>query len=205
MIVLVPFVFLYAPWLIRNYVVCGNPGGVAIYSVLDTLHFSEAGWMRRVDLDVGGIGPGALSNKVAGNLVAQFGSIFKYLGCSVVAPVFFLHPPLLQTSRTNVIRWLILAMWCGGVAGMTIYGIPEEQGVAANQLHLIFIPLMTCFGLAFLLVQWNRLEIELRIARIGFLTLLFLLCSMPLFVGRSCPPTGAAFAGHRMCHLTSPF
>ena len=189
MIVLVPVVLLYAPWLIRNYVVCGHPGGVAVYSVLDTLHFSEAGWMRRVGLDVGGIGPGALINKVAGNLVAQFGSIFKYLGCSVVAPVFFLSTlHSFKRPETNVIRWLILAMWCGGVAGMAIYGIPEEQGVAANQLHLIFIPLMTCYGLAFLLVQWNRLEIELRIARIGFLTLLFLLCSIPLFVGAIVPP-----------------
>ena len=121
--------------------------------------------------------------------MAQFGSIFKYLGCSVVAPVFFLSTlHSFKRPETNVIRWLILAMWCGGVAGMAIYGIPEEQGVAANQLHLIFIPLMTCYGLAFLLVQWNRLEIELRIARVGFLTLLFLLCSIPLFVGAIVPP-----------------
>ncbi len=33
--------------------------------------------------------------------------------------------------------------------------------MAANQLHLLFVPIMTCFGLAFLLVQWNRLEIEI--------------------------------------------
>ena len=116
--------------------------------------------------------------------MTQLGSIFEYLGWSVVAPVFFvstLHS--FKRPETAVIRWLILAMWCGAVLGMAVYGIREEQGVAANQLHLIFIPLMTCYGLAFLLVQWNRLEIDLRVARIGFLSLLFLLCGLPLLLG----------------------
>jgi hypothetical protein len=39
---------------------------------------------------------------------------------------------------------------------------------------------MTCYGLAFLLVQWNRLGIRFRFARIGFITLLFLLCAVPM-------------------------
>jgi hypothetical protein len=73
-------------------------------------------------------------------------------------------------------------MWAGAAAGMALYGINEEQGVAANQLHLIFIPLMTCYGLAFLLVQWNRLEIGFRLARIGFITLLFILCALPMIL-----------------------
>jgi hypothetical protein len=71
-------------------------------------------------------------------------------------------------------------MWVGAVAGMAIYGVNEEQGVAANQVHLIFVPLMICYGLAYLLVQWNRLEIRLQLARIGFITLLFLLCATPM-------------------------
>jgi hypothetical protein len=183
-IVVVPFVLLYTPWLIRNYMLCGHPGGVAIYSLLDSIRYSEAGWMRRVGLDTGGIGPGAFRDKLVVNLMTQLGSIFEYLGWSVVAPVFFvstLHS--FKRPETAVIRWLMLAMWCGAVLGMAVYGIREEQDVAANQLHLIFIPLMTCYGLAFLLVQWNRLEIDLRVARIGFLSLLFLLCGFPLLLG----------------------
>jgi hypothetical protein len=184
MILVVPFVLLYTPWLVRNYLVCGHPGGVAIYSLLDSIRYSEAGWMRRIALDIGGIGPGFFRNKVAGNLTTQFGSIFQYLGWSVVAPAFFLSTlHSFKRPETSMIRWLILSMWCGAVLGMAVYGIREEQGVAANQLHLIFIPLMTCYGLAFLLVQWNRLEIDLRVARIGFLSLLFLLCGLPLLLG----------------------
>ena len=55
-IVLTIFMIVYAPWLVRNYIVCGNPAGVAVYSVLDGLGHSEAGWMRRVDLDLAGVG-----------------------------------------------------------------------------------------------------------------------------------------------------
>jgi hypothetical protein len=63
---------------------------------------------------------------------------------------------------------------------MCLYGINEEQGVAANQLHLIFVPLMTCYGLAYLLVHFNRLALNIPFARVGFITLLYLLCSLPM-------------------------
>ena len=61
-----------------------------------------------------------------------------------------------KRPETAAMRWLIFSMWLGAVLGMCIYGIHEEQDVAANQLHLLFVPLMTCYGLAFLLVLWNR-------------------------------------------------
>ena len=180
-IALTVFFIIYTPWLVRNYVVCRNPGGVAIYSVLDGMGHSESGWMRHADLSLEGVGPAALRDKVTANLLTQMGHIFGYLGWSVVALMFFaalLH--VFKRSETGVMRWMILAMWGGAVAGMAVYGINEEQGFAANQLHLIFIPLMTCYGLAFLLVQWNRLGIRFRFARIGFVTLLFLLCAVPM-------------------------
>src|SRR5205823_14597408 len=60
-----------------------------------------------------------------------------------------------------------------------VYGMNEELGMASNQLHLLFIPIMTCYGLAYLLVQWNRLEIEYWLARIGFITLVFLVSLVP--------------------------
>ncbi|MGI9087856.1 MAG: ArnT family glycosyltransferase [Chthoniobacterales bacterium] len=191
-IVISAFSIIYAPWLVRNYVVCGNPGGVAIYAALEGINHSEAGHMRRVELDLTGVGPGHFRNKIAGNLEAQLGQIFKYLGWSVVACMFFvslLHS--FKRPETATIRWLVLFMWLGAVLGMTIYGINEEQGVAANQLHLLFIPIMTCFGLAYLLVQWNRLEIDLKLARIGFITLLFVLCGVPMIFTVGLPSTKA--------------
>jgi hypothetical protein len=138
--------------------------------------------MRRVDLELQDIGPGHFRNKIVANLVSQVGRILEHLGWSVVALTFFvalLH--VFKRPDTGVFRWMILSMWLGAVLGMGVYGMPEEQGVIANQLYLLFVPIMTCYGLAYLLVQWNRVGIDYRIARIGFITLLFLLCGFPMF------------------------
>ena len=181
LIMLAAFAVLYTPVLIRNYALTGHPGGLAFYSVLDGVGHAEAGWMRRISLDLEGVGPLAFRDKIVSNFFSQSGHIFEYFGWSVVAIMFFaglLH--VFKRRETEMVRWMILAMWGGAVVGMAIFGINEEEGLAANQLHLIFVPLMTCYGLAYLLVQWNRLEIHLRLARIGFITLLFLLCGAPM-------------------------
>lgn len=180
-IVLAAFLIIYSPWLVRTYAVCGNPAGVAFYSVLDGIRHSEAGWMRRMDLDLQQVGPGAFRSKILSNLISQTGRIFEYLGWSVLAMAFFtalLHA--FKRPETSALRWMILSMWAGAVFGMAVFGLREEQGFAGNQLHIIFMPLMACYGLAFLLVQWNRLGIDNRLARIGFITLLFLLTGFPM-------------------------
>jgi Dolichyl-phosphate-mannose-protein mannosyltransferase len=172
---------VYLPWLIRAFIICGNPGGVAIYSIFDGIGHSEWGWMRRLDIDAGSTVLGAFRNKITTSFVSQTAHLFEYFGLSVVALVFFvslLHA--FKKTETAAIRWIILAMWGGAVFGMAMYGINEEQGVAANQLHLIFVPLMTCYGLAYLLVQWNRLSLNLPFARAGFIVLLYLLCALPM-------------------------
>ncbi|MGH8093470.1 MAG: glycosyltransferase family 39 protein [Chthoniobacterales bacterium] len=180
-LLLAPFLILYLPWLVRNYFVCGNPFGVAFYDIFDHIGLSEAGHMRQFAIDFHSMSVGAFWDKFIGNLTDQAGQIFRYFGWSVVALFFFaslLHP--FRSPLRAIIRWLILAMWFGAVAGMALYGLDEEQGLAANQLHLLFVPIMTCFGLAFLLVQWGRLEIRSRFARTAFFALLFLLSGWPM-------------------------
>ena len=172
---------LYLPWLIRTLVVCGNPGGVAIYSLFTGVVHTEWGWMRQLNFDPGVGLLGSFRDKLTAGLTSQTANLFEYFGSSVVALMFFislLYP--FKKAETAAMRWIILAMWGGALFGMCFYGISDEQGVAANQLHLIFIPLMTCYGLAYLLVHWNRLGISFPFARAGFLTLLYLLCALPM-------------------------
>ena len=172
---------VYLPWLIRTLVVSGNPGGVAIYSLFNGIGHSDWGWMRQLNFDPGTALLGAFRDKIASGLTGQTAHLFEYFGLSVVALMFFvalLHP--FKKTETAVMRWMILAMWGGAVFGMCLYGINEEQGVAANQLHLLFVPLMTCYGLAYLLVHFNRLALNIPFARVGFISLLYLLCAMPL-------------------------
>jgi Dolichyl-phosphate-mannose-protein mannosyltransferase len=180
-IVLAVFLIVYTPWLLRNYLVCGNPAGTAIYSVLDGIGHPESGWMRRVQFDTASVKPAEFRDKFTNNLLAQSGRIVEHLGRSVVAAAFFfslLH--VFRRRETIALRWFILAMWIGAVSGMALFGMPEEEGLSANQLHVLFLPLMTCYGLAYLLVQWNRIGIDLRLARTAFITGLFLICGTPM-------------------------
>ncbi|HJT45450.1 MAG TPA: glycosyltransferase family 39 protein [Chthoniobacterales bacterium] len=180
-IMVVTCMIVYLPWVIRTWVICGNPGGVALYSLFSGIGHTEWGWMRQLTFDPGAGLLGSFRDKVTTGLTSQISHLFEYFGLSVVALMFFvslLHP--FKRTETAAVRWMILAMWGGALIGMSFYGINEEQGVAANQLHLIFVPLMTSYGLAYLLVQWNRLAITTPFARAGFITLLYLICALPM-------------------------
>ena len=175
------FALLYFPWLIRNFAVCGSPAGMGFYSVLDGIGRSEAAWMRATEFNFDDIRAGMFKTKISDNLVLQGGRILEYLGWNVVAAAFFialLHR--FKRAETAAMRWLVLAMWGGATLGMAVFGLTEEQGFAANQLHLLFVPIMICYGFAFLLVLWNRLEFKLPYGRAGFITVLFILCGFPM-------------------------
>lgn len=181
LIMLAGWAILYVPWLIRTFAVSGNPGGVAIYSVFAGIGHTEWGWMRQTNFDPNVALISSFRDKFTTGLTGQTAHLFEYFGLSVVALMFFvslLYP--FKRTETAAVRWMVLAMWGGAVFGMCLYGITEEQGVAANQLHLIFVPLMTAYGLAYLLVQWNRLALSFPFARLGFLTLLYFLCALPM-------------------------
>lgn len=181
LIMLIIFAVIYLPWTIRNLVISGSPAGVAVYSIFNGVGHGEWGWMRRTELDLGGSVLGGFRDKMTTGLTSQAAHLFGYFGLSVVALIFFvslLH--LFKKTETAAFRWLVLSMWGGAFFGMCLYGVTEEAGVAANQLHLIFVPIMTCYGLAYLLVQWNRLAPDIPFARAGFITLLYLLCAMPM-------------------------
>jgi hypothetical protein len=188
-IVLAVFAIVYSPWLVRNYIVSGSVTGIAIYAVLDGINGSEGALMRQVEPDLADLGPGHFRVKLYKNLRLQLGRLVELLGWSVAALAFFmalLH--VFKRPDTAVFRWLVLVMWAGALFGIALFGLREEQGVGANQLHLLFIPIMTCYGLAFLLVQWNRFGIEMRLARIGFIGLIFFLCMLPMLM-KVLPPT----------------
>jgi 4-amino-4-deoxy-L-arabinose transferase-like glycosyltransferase len=180
-ILLGAFAVIYLPWVIRTYAVSGSFGGVAYYSVFDSIGKSEAAWMRQLEFKSENIGIGSFRTKISGNLITQFQRIFQYLGWNVVAAAFFvalLHP--FKRPEISGIRWLVVAMWGGATFGMALYGLNDEQGFSANQLHLLFIPIMICYGFAFLLAQWNRLEVQFPLGRAAFITGLFAICAYPM-------------------------
>jgi hypothetical protein len=70
---------------------------------------------------------------------------------------------------------------------MCVFGV--DRAVSVNQLHILFLPVMMFYGLAFLLVLWSRLGFELPLVRAIFIVLLFAVSAAPLIAtALSTPP-----------------
>ena len=175
---LVFFIFaaVVAPWLVRNYLVCGNPLGLGIYSIFDGIMGSELSYMGNLqpDLNLGGI-----KGKIRNGLNMQFQNIFSFFGYNVAAAAFFfslLH--IFRRRETGLFRWALLLMWVPAVLGMAVFS-PQSE-VSVNQLHMLFLPLFAAYGMAFLLVLWNRIDLRFPPARIVFIGLVLLVSALPM-------------------------
>lgn len=120
----------------------------------------------------------------------QFEGIYGYLGSIIVAPLFFvalMH--LFKRREISDLRWGILLLWLFAVLGMAGFGLegtpsvhPFLREVKANDIHILFVPIMTAYGLAFILTLWSRLEIFNSYLKNAFLGLLYFISALP-FMG----------------------
>ena len=138
--------------------------------------------MRENDPSLNTLTPGSARKEFQTRLAQQFNTLFESLGWSVVAPIFFVA--LLHTYRRKdaaAIRWLVFSMWFFAVVGMVLFGM-RSPAIGVNQLHVLFAPIMTVYGLAFLLVLWSRLPIDYTVVRVAFLTVVYFLCAIPAII-----------------------
>lgn len=174
------FLLFYGPWLIRNYMVCGTPLGLGWYSCLYLVRGTESSIMRSSELPLTDVSPYSFYTKLQKGYVGQLSDLAGFLGQSLVPLCFFpalLH--LFKRPETSSFRWAVVWMWLFAIFGMAFFGMPETTPIKANDLHVLFIPLMTFYGLALILVLWSRLEISSRFLRFAFVWLLFLISSLP--------------------------
>lgn len=176
-------------WAISNARSTGTPLGAASYTFFAGLGgtSSEEALFRDLDQSVGSLNFRGFFRRSIGNSLAQIGDIYGYLGGIVAAPMFFLS--LLHPFRRKEIadfRWAILILWLFAVVGMTLYGLKplSKQSTDSNNLHILFIPLMSGYGLAFLSVLWNRLNLPIQhsVVRNGHFILAILVSSLPFLL-----------------------
>jgi 4-amino-4-deoxy-L-arabinose transferase-like glycosyltransferase len=186
---LVFFVYaaVVAPWLVRNYLVSGNPMGIAIFSILDGTVGSEHAFMSTLQPDLSAFG--AVRAKLRGGLLDQFQHLFSYLGYNVAAAAFFfslLH--VFKRRVTNILRWGVMLMWVFAALGMAAFS--PRGDVSHNQLHVLFLPIFIAYGMAFLIVLWNRMDLRFAPARIAFISLVFAVSALPLGINLLTSPPG---------------
>ncbi len=187
LLVLSVFAAVVSPWLVRNYLVCGNPLGLTVFSILDGTGGSEYSYMANLQPDLSAFG--AVRGKFRSGFTSQFQNLFGYLGYNPAAAAFFfslLH--IFRRRDTNMMRWALALMWAGAACGMSVFAPRGE--VSANQLHMLFLPLFVAYGMAFLLVLWGRMELNFAPARTAFITAVFLVSAMPMGVNLLTSPSG---------------
>lgn len=87
----------------------------------------------------------------------QAHDVHRHVGGFILATAFFLSllHPFKRTSISNY-RWCIVIMWGFASLGMALYGLSNDP-IEPNQLHILFMPLMTAFALALVSILWARL------------------------------------------------
>ncbi len=172
---LLAFALALVPWGLRNYAVSGTPFGIALYPLGTESNLL----LRSLEPDFSDLFYG-FKMKLRLGLLEQAGLLFSFLGLNLAAGMFFasLFHPFKRLTAARF-RWCVLAMWVAATIGMAAYG-PVTKAVSDLQLHAIFIPLFAFYGLAFLLVLWNRLGFTHSLMRLGFNALLVVVAALPL-------------------------
>ena len=145
--------------ILRNIDITGSPFGTAFLTLYNGLgNGTETTVMRNSDLEAEPLVLDGLIAKVLRTTLTQATDIIPLLAGIVVAPLFFLAllHPFKRKSIANF-RWAILLMWVSTAFGLAFFGISTKP-LDPNQLHLLFAPIMTAYGLAFISILWTRLD-----------------------------------------------
>ncbi len=173
------FLICAVPWLVRTFTISGNPAGLALYALVDGIGGSEGARMRSLSaLSLEGFNLVSFQSRIRGGLTSQLGGVIGLLGMGIAAPVFFLsllHP--FKRPETSLARWFILCIWLGASLASATLG-RASGAVHSHQFQMLFIPIMSAYGLAFLLVLWNRIGLPSNILRVGFIALIFLISAV---------------------------
>lgn len=146
----------------KNLEWTGSPAGTAGMSLYGGLLETEDNIMRTNDPSEETYAVlynlNSLILNTATSLLRQTDQLYSNLGAILAAPLFFfsLFHPFKRESIAQF-RWIILLMWFVGSIGMALFGL-TDQSTDANQLHILFSPIMTAYGLAFFSILWSRIE-----------------------------------------------
>ncbi len=176
---IIPSVFV----MLRNYDISGTPFGTAFYNLYNGIGSDKENFALRSSV------PPDLINRgfffaILRSLLVQTTDIIPFLGGILVAPLFFLS--LLHSFKSPSIatfRWALLCMFSISALGLAFFGVSSEN-LDPNQTHLLFAPVMTAYGLAFVSILWNKLPIVMSAPMIRNLhhVIIIIICALPLIL-----------------------
>lgn len=156
-----PVLLAALAWGARNIAVYGDPFGMGKEVFYSALSQSIRDNLLRDYSDTFSFSFNGLPATLTVGSVEQLNTLYPFLGAVIAAPLFFIA--LLHNYRkpdTRIFRWVILTGWAFAALGMTAHGIEGGRAVAFNQIHILFMPVMSAFGLALLSILWGRLQLR---------------------------------------------
>ena len=201
LVMLLAFVLVCAPWIVRNYRVSGSAFGVAPFSLYEGLGGSAAFHERTASVSavVENVSLLNFRNKLQNGIVAGVEGVASGLGNFIALGFFLCLLHVFRRPEVNSLRWGVLAMWFCAIVGMGIVGSGSGglPPVHANQLQVLFLPVMLGFGLAFVLVLFSRRESSGGLlSRVVLFTALSLVSALPLaftLLPRNQPPVQLSY------------
>ncbi|MFZ9936279.1 MAG: hypothetical protein ACO3JG_04390 [Luteolibacter sp.] len=171
--------------VLRNIGITGTPFGTAFLTLYNGLGgSSETAIMRNTDLQAEPLAMEGLLAKILRTTLLQATDIVPLLAGIIIAPLFFLcllHP--FKRKSIADFRWAILLMWVTTAIGLAFFGVSTEA-LDPNQLHLLFAPIMTAYGLAFVSILWSRLDVVATTPALRnvHLFVVVFICALPLIL-----------------------
>jgi hypothetical protein len=178
-ILIIPSVFV----MLRNYGISGTPFGAAFYNLYNGIGGDKESFALRSTVPPDLINRGFFFTILRSFLI-QTTDIIPFLGGIIVAPLFFLsllHP--FKSPSIATFRWALLCMFGISALGLAFYGVNSDN-LDPNQTHLLFAPIMTAYGLAFISILWNKLPIVISAPMIRNLhhVIIVIICALPLIL-----------------------
>jgi len=144
--------------MVRNAGISGTPFGTAFLNLYNGIGGGNEDFvMRSKDLESYPLLDRGILSSVVRTTLLQTTSIIPFLGGIIIAPLFLisLMHPFKRPSIANF-RWAILLMFVTSAFGLSIYGV-STNNLDPNQTHLLFAPIMTAYGLAFISILWAKI------------------------------------------------
>ncbi|MGE3310220.1 MAG: glycosyltransferase family 39 protein [Limisphaerales bacterium] len=188
------FAAVISPWLVRNWQVCGNPFGIAPYSIVQETATFSGNWLDRVlEPDVSKVSPDEVLRKFFIGASSMIREELPQLGGSWLTAFFLVGflVPFVDPVRSRM-RWFtvgaLVFVAAAQILSRTHLSLDTPR-INSENLIVLLTPLAFMFGMALVALLVFSLEVSVEVWRTFALTAVVLISWIPLALAFGPPRT----------------